>query len=605
MDAPNVSHLSGLEASLDALVHESARGCLIERARHLAFIRLRLSMSLAAAIFAPLLLALGAPPLWQALAFAFAMLPLLAVALVSRRGAIVEGHMICVAGLAGLALTAALGVGMGMAASLWLLLMPFEASLARASRRIAWATLAAALLGGCLLLAGAGGFLPTAGQDPIADMLLGIGALAYGLGLAQSWRAEVTIRAQTMNDERARTRVLCALVSDVEVHFHRSGAVVFVGEACEPALGLRASALSGRGFCERVQVADRPVFLKAIADAAAGKGSALACLRLHTSDIESARGQFCEPVFRHVELRATAFAGADGTAVMALLRDVSDVVAAGQIVEERHVAALEDQHWKDRLLANVSHELRTPLNAIIGFSEMLGSQHGARHGDAQRREYADIINASGQHLLSVVNSILDMSKIEAGSFQILAEPFDLPPLIESCCDILRLKAQQGEVAIARDFKSGLAELVADKRACRQILLNLLSNAIKFTPAGGSITVGARAEGTHLAIYVADTGIGIGQSDLPRLGDPFFQAQATLDRRHEGTGLGLSVVKGLVGLHGGTISLESAPGQGTCVTVRLPLDCRGAKIAPQVATIQTLSRRAAAPVHDVTMVKKIA
>ena len=136
---------------------------------------------------------------------------------------------------------------------------------------------------------------------------------------------------------------------------------------------------------------------------------------------------------------------------------------------------------------------------------------------------------------------------------------------------------------------GLEEIVADRRACRQILINLLANAVKFTLEGGRVTLRVRPEGTALRIGVSDSGIGIGEADLARLGDPFFQAGASLDRPYEGTGLGLSVVRGLVGLHGGTIAIESELGKGTVVTVRLPLDCRVSRGAPS-ATIETIPRR---------------
>jgi cell cycle sensor histidine kinase DivJ len=187
-----------------------------------------------------------------------------------------------------------------------------------------------------------------------------------------------------------------------------------------------------------------------------------------------------------------------------------------------------------------------------------------------------------------------MSKIEAGRFDILAEAFEVGPLIDSCCDILSLKAEQAGVQLLRDYPPRIEELVADKRACRQILLNLLSNALKFTPRDGRITIGVRPEGNMLAFFVADTGIGIPDADLPRLGDAFFQASSKYDRSHEGTGLGLSVVRGLVGLHGGSMSIASREGEGTCVSVRLPLDCRSSAHKRTAVPIEIVPQRVAAP-----------
>jgi cell cycle sensor histidine kinase DivJ len=224
----------------------------------------------------------------------------------------------------------------------------------------------------------------------------------------------------------------------------------------------------------------------------------------------------------------------------------------------------------------MSHELRTPLNAIIGFSEMLANEAQMRLDAERRHEYAALINDSGKHLLSVVNGILDMTRLDTGDFEIRPEPFRLAGVIGGCCDLLALKAREAGLDLVVDVPPEPAEIVADKRAVKQILINLLSNAIKFTDRGGRIKVSAAAEGTMIAITVEDNGIGIGEEDLPRVGSPFFQARGSYDRRHDGTGLGLSIVKGLVELHGGEIAIRSRIGEGTRVTVRLPLDCEQAR-----------------------------
>jgi cell cycle sensor histidine kinase DivJ len=242
----------------------------------------------------------------------------------------------------------------------------------------------------------------------------------------------------------------------------------------------------------------------------------------------------------------------------------------------------------------MSHELRTPLNAIIGFSEMLGNPDLAPKDPGRLREYANIINQSGQHLLSLVNTILDMSKIDSGNFELEPEHFNLPGLIDFCCDVVKLKAEEKNIDLTRGCSPQLEEIVADKRACKQILLNILSNAVKFTPEGGSVAVRVRPDGGHVEIAVSDTGIGVTPQDLARLGDPFFQARATYDRPYEGAGLGLSIVRGLVALHGGSMKFESAPGEGACVTVRLPMDCRSVhKSAAKTVKIETLERRGCA------------
>jgi cell cycle sensor histidine kinase DivJ len=203
--------------------------------------------------------------------------------------------------------------------------------------------------------------------------------------------------------------------------------------------------------------------------------------------------------------------------------------------------------------------------------------------DASRRyEYAGLINESGKHLLSVVNGILDMSKIETGNFEITPEPFAPAQVVAGCCGLLALRAREAGVQLEKTAGEDLPEMIADRRALNQILLNLLSNAIRFTDRGGKVLVSARAEAAHITFAVEDNGVGISEEDLARVGEPYFQAGASYDRRHGGTGLGLSIVKGLVRLHGGELVIRSRVGEGTRVTVRMPLDCERARPAQKAA-----------------------
>ncbi len=181
---------------------------------------------------------------------------------------------------------------------------------------------------------------------------------------------------------------------------------------------------------------------------------------------------------------------------------------------------------------------------------------------------------SGQHLLGVVNTLLDISQIEAGTFPLDPEPVDLRETVTAVAEMLRLKAEAGSVAMVVRFGPDLPQIVADRRACRQILLNLLSNAVKFTPAGGRVSVDVRRHRDGVEIAVADTGIGVPAEDLPRLGEPFFQVRAGHDRPYEGTGLGLSVVRGLVALHGGAVAFEK-PGRRGAARRRASLRARRA------------------------------
>jgi cell cycle sensor histidine kinase DivJ len=374
--------------------------------------------------------------------------------------------------------------------------------------------------------------------------------------------------------------------SDLTMRVDAVGVVLSVGEGPQEAFALHGEELLGRGFLDRVHVGDRPSYLQAVGSALQRDATIAVTLKLRTGfDDEGRDGE--PPAFALIEMRihrcAKAQTRGEATVVCAV-RNLTRMVEPSAAGEPHQGGS-----WKDRLLANVSHELRTPLNAILGFSEILSRAELAPTDSVRQREYAGIIHASAEHLLSVVNLILDMSKIEAGRFVIAPERLDVGPLIASCCDMLRLKAHGGGVALVQAPIDISQEFIADKRSCRQIMINLLSNAVKFTPPNGCVTVGATVEGDWLVITVDDTGIGIAPSHFAKLGDPFFQARSSYDRMFEGTGLGLSLVRGLVGLHGGSMLLESVVDQGTRIAVRLPLDCRGkAPFDPAPAPIETVA-----------------
>ncbi len=229
---------------------------------------------------------------------------------------------------------------------------------------------------------------------------------------------------------------------------------------------------------------------------------------------------------------------------------------------------------KSEFLANMSHELRTPLNAINGFSEIMTAELFGPLGDRRYKEYVGDILSSGQHLLSVINDILDMSKIEAGKMSMRFEMLDLHDVTEDAVRLVRGRADMAGLNLAVDL-DGLPEVEADFRALKQVLLNLLSNAVKFTPRGGAVRVFARAgrdsEGVErVQVSVQDTGIGISQEDLDRLASPFEQVESQHAKTQQGTGLGLALSKALIAMHGGTLDIKSEPGKGTTVTFVLAL-----------------------------------
>jgi len=265
----------------------------------------------------------------------------------------------------------------------------------------------------------------------------------------------------------------------------------------------------------------------------------------------------------------------DTTRSMLLLRnDKNDLISALASSKEqsdlaRHRAE-NASRAKSQFLANMSHELRTPLNAVLGFSELIQSR---TFNDVDRHvEYAGLIHSSGAHLLALINDILDLAKIEAGGLVLRERDIDLEILVQDCVRLISAKAADGKLMVQMAVAPGLPHFRGDERALKQVLLNLLSNAIKFTPEGGRVTVfGQSGADGGLAFGVEDTGVGIEAQDQQRVFEDFGQGRHDVVTSDKGTGLGLPIVKGLVEAHGGRVTLESAPGHGTKVTVLLPKD----------------------------------
>jgi two-component system cell cycle sensor histidine kinase PleC len=239
---------------------------------------------------------------------------------------------------------------------------------------------------------------------------------------------------------------------------------------------------------------------------------------------------------------------------------------------------------KSEFLANMSHELRTPLNAINGFSEIMLAEMFGPLGDDRYRAYAQDILSSGQHLLALINDILDMSKIEAGKMSLSFEPVCVEEVGEEAVRLIRTRAEAAGLELTFELPA-LPDIEADYRAVKQILLNLLSNAVKFTPRGGRVAVRAEPDGEEgVRLLVQDTGIGIAPEDLARLARPFEQIESQQAKTQQGTGLGLALSKALVEMHGGALELESTPGRGTTVCVRLPVrQGRAVRVGAAVGT----------------------
>jgi two-component system cell cycle sensor histidine kinase PleC len=284
--------------------------------------------------------------------------------------------------------------------------------------------------------------------------------------------------------------------------------------------------------------------------------------------------------------RNTLLQGAVGCVILAILGAMAFVLnrqlrarvrAHGQLHETireldgARLAAEESSRVKSQFMANMSHELRTPLNAIIGFSEVI---RDALVGPiaARYQDYARDIHSSGRHLLSLINDVLDLSKIELGRLELHEEPIDLTKLVDDCRRFVAERAKAGDLTLAIELPAELPALRADELRLKQVVLNLLSNAVKFTPPGGHITVEVcpTADG-GIALAVADTGIGMRPDEIPTALEPFRQIDSALNRRYEGTGLGLPLARTLTELHDGTLTITSTPRQGTIVVLTLPAE----------------------------------
>jgi cell cycle sensor histidine kinase DivJ len=599
-----------IRAYLDALLHASARQDSLLAAKHRAFFATRLFVGLSAlAVFPAYLAWRGAPGPLEVLAFGWMLSPLLLVWYLSKSGEYERAHLLSACALAILiALIGAVTGGLASFAAPWIVVIALEASLS-ASRRVILATIAIAIFTAAALWI----MVPAASPAAFSHDWLSIAGVASaalyagGIALANSTFVREGHLAKLASE--ARYKLLAQNMSDVIARHGRDGAITFISPAAEQLTGVPVSDLLGHRLFDRVHLADRPAFLTAISDAA--RSNAPISLEFRLRREWPANEGLGAAEFIWVEMRSHGIdAGVDARdagarQVVSVFRDITARKADAIAVGHARTEAERANDAKSRFLATVSHELRTPLNAIIGFSEMLAREDEMKLDAARRQDYARLIRDSGEHLLAVVNGILDMSRIEAGHFEIVTEPFAVKPLIESCRNMMSLRAEQAGIQLFTDIAADLPEINADPRALRQVVINLVSNAIKFTEQGGKVDVIARNRGGEIELVVSDTGVGIPETDIARLGDPFFQGRSSYDRTYEGTGLGLSVVMGLVKLHGGAVEIESRLRKGTKVVVRLPFDCQPPAKAVAANSVAKFPQRPATAGRDQTKVRKSA
>lgn len=395
-----------------------------------------------------------------------------------------------------------------------------------------------------------------AGPGPHLPGLAAISALltagAAALAVRLSWRQRER-RLETAEADAARIETLLAAQPGLMLVLEPSGRVVAAYGA--PPAYLPVDPLFEGGLVAAIHAPDRPRVLGAMERAMGGQdGAALFAPR-------TALDRRAQMIVRRLD-------DASGPRLVAQIFDGTAQYARELGLEVARNEAETREAGKTRFLANMSHELRTPLNAVLGFSDIMRQRIFGPLPD-RYGEYAENIHQAGGHLLDLINDLLDVAKIEAERYTLTLERFDAREIVSAAMALVRVNADDKGVSLSSVLPGDPVEVSADKRALKQLTLNLLSNAVKFTPPGGTITVTVEAIGPYLEVVVADTGVGIAPEDVRRLGRPFEQA-GEIEQRRQGTGLGLSLVRAFAELHGGRMSIDSTLGEGTAVTVRLPV-----------------------------------
>ncbi|QTN19213.1 sensor histidine kinase [Brevundimonas sp. AJA228-03] len=380
-----------------------------------------------------------------------------------------------------------------------------------------------------------------------------LAAVAAALAMRLAWRIRET-RLVVAEETTRRIEALLTNQPGLTLVLEPSGRVQGAYGCAPPALNV--DALFEQGLIAAIHAPDRRPLLDAIDTA----------LRGHPTQVSFAPRQALDRRVTLILRRANDAAGRPRLVAQAF--DGTRQFATEIGLEAARAEAEAQNAGKTRFLANMSHELRTPLNAVLGFSDVM-RQRLFGPLSPKYAEYADNIHEAGSHLLDLIGDVLDVSKIEAERYELIREAFDAREVVSAAVALVRVSATDRGVTLASLLPDDPIDVDADRRALKQITLNLLSNAIKFTPSGGSVTLTLETIGPYLELVVADTGVGIASSDLNRLGRPFEQA-GEADQRARGTGLGLSLVRALAELHGGRMSIDSTLGEGTAVTVRLPV-----------------------------------
>ncbi|HWU56196.1 MAG TPA: ATP-binding protein [Rhizomicrobium sp.] len=458
----------------------------------------------------------------------------------------------------------------------WLTLVPAEAALTGGRPAVLRAGLIAGAAFLSVVIVEAMGFLPASRLTlPLWEVYACsvLAALMQAVLIAVAAQDRQRAADAAAAEGAAMYRFLADNAMDLITRHSSDGRIRFASPATATLLGRLPEEVTGAAMQSLVHPEDLNAVQAALMESSYHGRSGSAEVRLRHRD-----GHF---VWAEIRCRPAQVGLGEPADIVAVTRDISERKSHEYALVEARDAALSASRAKTRFLANMSHELRTPLNAIIGFSEVMTREMFGSLGP-RYQEYSRLIHESGAHLLDLINSVLDMSKIEAGKFELHEELFDLEQTAESALRFLKIPAERAGVTIRLDVAPQARLVFADQRATKQILVNLLSNGVKYTPPGGEVTVSAGAPdaGLGIEIRVSDTGTGISKEDLERLGKPFEQVESAETRAKEGTGLGLALVKSLAQMHGGSAVIDSVLGEGTTVTVRLPhaaVDAKGERL----------------------------
>jgi cell cycle sensor histidine kinase DivJ len=562
-------------------VHEELRIVpgTAEKALRRVFVSIQIAKAgVGAALAIAFLVVLGPPGVVESIALAGLLAPavLAALAYTPLRLSLLEQASLAIfAGLIGYLAT--LTGGVSSPVIVWLVLVPAEAALAGERPTVLRATAASALA--LIVVVG----LQIFGVLPVSRLPLPLWEF-YAVSILAAVVQAGLVAAAAQDRQRAADqaaaegaamyRFLADNALDLITRHSADGRIRFASPSAQNLLGLAPDKLIGQAPSALVHPEDLRAIQAAFMEASYFARAATAEIRLKRAD-----GTF---VWSEIRCRPAAPARGKAADIVAVTRDITERKNHESALIEARDLAEQANRAKSSFLANMSHELRTPLNAIIGFSEVMTHEMFGPVGSPRYLEYSRLIHESGGHLLELINGILDMSKIEAGKFELSEEIFDLEETATACVRFVRQPAERAGVAIRIAIAPGARTIFADKRAIKQVLVNLLSNGVKFTPRGGEVRVEASLDTRGIEIAVSDSGVGISARDLQRLGQPFEQVEGEHVRSKEGTGLGLALVKALASMHGGEATIESALGVGTTVHVRLPhaaVDEKGARLAP--------------------------